>query len=157
VGGHAAVRDEIFEDQRLAHLWRASGKRGLCLDGQGVVDVRMYSSLAEIWSGFQKNFFPAFRRESSFWGFLLLHATMFIAPFVMLIWTRAWPVWPIMIAVACALAVRAMLVLRFGHPWLSVLLHPLAEAILLAIGLSSWLRCKSGRGVDWKGRRYHGD
>ncbi|HZF40476.1 MAG TPA: hypothetical protein VE715_16755, partial [Blastocatellia bacterium] len=57
--------------------------------------------------------------------------------------------------VACTLAIRAALVLRFGHPWLSVLLHPLAEVILLAIGLSSWRRCKNGRGVDWKGRRYH--
>jgi glycosyltransferase involved in cell wall biosynthesis len=154
VGGHAAVRDEIFEDQRMAHLWRERGGRGLCLDGRGVVDVRMYSSLAGIWSGFQKNFFPAFRRESNFWGFLLLHATMFLAPFVMLIRIRAWSTWPILIAVACALATRALLVLRFGHSWLSVLLHPVAEAILLAIGLSSWLRCKSGRGVDWKGRRY---
>ena len=76
----------------------------MCLDGQGVVGVRMYSSLAGIWSGFQKNFFPAFRRESSFWGFLLLHATMFLAPFVMLIWIRAWPMWPILLAAACALA-----------------------------------------------------
>src|SRR5262245_19828183 len=153
VGGHAAVRDEIFEDQRLAHLWRAQGRRGLCLDGQGVVCVRMYSSLAGICSGFQKNFFPAFRRESSFWGFLLLHATMFLAPFVILIWIRAWPTW---LAVAFRLCTRGPPVLRVGHPWLSVLLHPLAEAILLSIGLSSWLRCKSGRGVDWKGRRYNG-
>ena len=151
VGGHAAVRDEIFEDQRLARLWRERGGRGLCLDGRGVVSVRMYSSLAGIWRGFQKNFFPAFRRESSFWGFLLLHASLFLAPFVLLPWIRAWPTW---LAAAFALAVRALIVLRFRHPWLSVLLHPLAEAILLAIGLSSWLRCKSGRGVDWKGRRY---
>jgi glycosyltransferase involved in cell wall biosynthesis len=157
VGGHAAVRDEIFEDQRLARLWRERGGRGLCLDGQGVVDVRMYSSLAGIWRGFQKNFFPAFRHESSFWGFLLMHAAMFLAPFIMPFWIRAWPMWPMYMAVACALAIRALLVLRFGQPWLSVLLHPLAEAILLAIGLSSWLRCKSGRGVVWKGRRYYED
>src|SRR5882672_145492 len=152
VGGHAAAPDEIFEDQSLARSWREKGGRGLCLDGQSVVGVRMYSSLSGIWSGFQKNFFPAFRRESSFWGFLLLHAAMFLAPFVMLIWIR---VWPMRMAVACTLAIRAALVLRFGHPWLSVLLHPLAEVILLAIGLSSWRRCKNGRGVDWKGRRYH--
>lgn len=155
VGGHAAVRGEIFEDQRLARLWRERGGRGLCLDGQGIVSVRMYSSLAGIWRGFQKNFFPAFRRESSFWGFLLLHASMFLAPFVLIFWIHAWPMWPMWMTVACALAVRAVLVLRFGHPWISVLLHPLAEAILLAIGLSSWLRCKRGKGVIWKGRRYH--
>jgi hypothetical protein len=34
------------------------------------------------------------------------------------------------------------------------LLHPVGEAILVALGLSSWWRCKSGRGVEWKGRRY---
>ncbi|HEY8462069.1 MAG TPA: glycosyltransferase family 2 protein [Blastocatellia bacterium] len=151
VGGHAAAPDEIFEDQNLARLWRERGGRGLCLDGQGVVEARMYSSLSGIWSGFQKNFFPAFRHESSFWGFLLLHAAMFLAPFVMLFWIRAWPTF---MAAALALAIRAALVIRFGHPWLSVLLHPAAEAILIAIGLSSWRRCKSGRGVEWKGRRY---
>jgi glycosyltransferase involved in cell wall biosynthesis len=152
VGGHAAAPDEIFEDQTLARLWRERGRRGLCFDGQGIVDARMYSSLAGIWRGFQKNFFPAFRREASFWSFLLLHSTMFLAPFVMLFRIRAWPV---CMAAACTLAIRALLVIRFGHPWISVLLHPVAETILIAIGLSSWLRCKSGRGVEWKGRRYY--
>jgi glycosyltransferase involved in cell wall biosynthesis len=155
VGGHAAAPDEIFEDQNLARLWRKKGRRGLCLDGEGVVSVRMYSSLAEIWRGFQKNFFPAFRHEASFWGFILLHAAMFLAPFVMLFRIRAWPVSPILWAVACTLAIRALLVVRFRHPWLSILLHPVAEVILLAIGLSSWRRCKSGKGVEWKGRRYY--
>jgi chlorobactene glucosyltransferase len=152
VGGHAAAPDEIFEDQSLARLWRKKGGRGLCLDGRGIVSVRMYSSLAGIWRGFQKNFFPAFRRESSFWGFILLHAAMFLAPFLAIFQIHMWPMFT---AVACALAIRALLVIRFGHPWLAVLLHPLAEAIMIAIGLSSWLRCKSGRGVDWKGRRYY--
>ncbi|HEX8424267.1 MAG TPA: glycosyltransferase, partial [Pyrinomonadaceae bacterium] len=32
VGGHTAVRDELFEDVRLAQLWRARGQAGLCLD-----------------------------------------------------------------------------------------------------------------------------
>ncbi|HXG66232.1 MAG TPA: glycosyltransferase, partial [Blastocatellia bacterium] len=66
IGGHTAVRDQIFEDQRLAHLWRARGHRGICLDGQGIVSARMYHSFGEIWGGFQKNFYPAFRREVNF-------------------------------------------------------------------------------------------
>src|SRR5262245_10923498 len=49
IGGHAAVRDQIFEDTRLARLWRMRGERGLCLDGQDMVQVRMYSSFDEIW------------------------------------------------------------------------------------------------------------
>jgi glycosyltransferase involved in cell wall biosynthesis len=150
VGGHAAVRGEVFEDTRLAHLWRAKGRRGLCLDGQQVVSVRMYSSLAGIWSGFQKNFFPAFRHGSSFWLFLLLHLTIFLLPPLMLAWTRAWPV---TVAAACVLCMRLLLAVRFRHPVWSVLLHPVAEAILILVGLSSWWRCRSGRGVEWKGRR----
>ncbi|HYP26578.1 MAG TPA: glycosyltransferase family 2 protein [Blastocatellia bacterium] len=152
VGGHAAVRDQVFEDQRLAQAWRARGERGLCLDGRGVVSVRMYRSFGEIWGGFQKNFFPAFRRESSFWLFLLAHAAVFLGPFLLLACTRAWPAW---LAAACVLAQRALLALRFKHPLWSVLLHPVAEVILIALGLTSWRRCRSGRGVEWKGRRYH--
>jgi chlorobactene glucosyltransferase len=157
VGGHTAVRDEIFEDRRLAQLWRARGLAGLCLDGQRVASVRMYRSLSEVWGGFQKNFFPAFRRESSFWLFLALHFLVFLAPFLLLIPAAAGAVgaMPVLLASASVLMMRSLLAARFRHPLWSALLHPLAEAILIALGLSSWWRCKTGRGVTWKGRRYH--
>jgi len=152
IGGHTAVRNEIFEDTRLARLWRTSGERGLCLDGQHVVSVRMYDSLSAIWSGFQKNFFPAFRYESSFWAFLALHAALFLVPFIVILWMATLSVWAV---AACVLAMRVLLAWRFRHPWWSVFLHPLSEMILIALGLSSWWRCKSGKGVEWKGRQYH--
>ncbi|HZH29593.1 MAG TPA: glycosyltransferase [Pyrinomonadaceae bacterium] len=155
VGGHAAVRAELFEDVRLAQLWRARGEASLCLDGRGTVSVRMYRSFAEIWGGFQKNFFPAFRRESNFWLFMATHLSLFLLPFIcapLFYGTRAGVACAAL--ALCALLMRATLALRFGHPWWSVALHPLGEAILVALGLSSWRRCKSGRGVEWKGRRY---
>lgn len=158
IGGHASVRDEIFEDQRLAQLWRARGLGGICLDGQEVVSVRMYRSFAEIWGGFQKNFFPAFRREAGFWSFLALHLMLFFAPFILLAPAAALArsiATPVAFIAASVLLMRAMLAIRFRHPVWSVLLHPLAEAVLIALGLSSWWRCKTGRGVAWKGRRYH--
>jgi cellulose synthase/poly-beta-1,6-N-acetylglucosamine synthase-like glycosyltransferase len=153
IGGHAAVKGEIFEDQRLAHLWREKGERSLCLDGGNVVSVRMYDSLARIFRGFQKNFFPAFRREASFWGFLLLHASVLLAPVILLF---AWPVWPVKAAALAVLLMRLLLAVRFGHPFWAILLHPVAEAILIFVAISSWWRCKSGRGVVWKGRAYQG-
>jgi glycosyltransferase involved in cell wall biosynthesis len=134
VGGHGVVRGELFEDVRLAQAWRGHGQRGLCLDGRRVVAVRMYRSLPEIWAGFRKNFYPAFRTARAFWAFVALHLLVFLLPF--------------------ALAARVALALRFGHAWWSAALHPLGEALLVALGLASWLRCKSGRGVEWKGRRY---
>ncbi|HSE98628.1 MAG TPA: glycosyltransferase family 2 protein [Blastocatellia bacterium] len=156
IGGHAAVKDEIFEDTRLAALWRARGLRGLCLDGQTIVSVRMYRSVAEIWGGFQKNFFPAFRREASFWLFLALHLFVFLAPFILLVPAAMGliRIAPVATAAASVLLMRLLLAVRFGHPLWPALLHPLAEAFLIALGISSWWRCKTGRGVAWKGRRY---
>lgn len=150
IGGHHTVRDEIFEDTRLAQLWRAAGHRSLCLDGQDVVSVRMYGSFTEIWRGFEKNFFPAFRHGATFVTFLLLHSIVFLAPFFLIgVGGKA--------AAACILAMRAMLAVRFRHSLWSILLHPLAEAVLIGIGLSSWWRCRSGKGVIWKDRVYHSD
>lgn len=150
IGGHTAVRGDIFEDQRLVHLWRARGERSLCLDGRQVVAVRMYTSLAEIWAGFRKNFFPAFRHAGSFWGFLLLHATTLAAPFLA-VGTQAPAA---LVATAALLGARAVLALRFGQPLGPVLFHPLAVIFMLALGLASWWRCRHGGGVEWKGRVY---
>jgi chlorobactene glucosyltransferase len=155
IGGHALVKDQLFEDVRLAQKWRAKGERGLCLDGQEVVRTRMYLSFAEIWRGFQKNFFPAFRHESSFWLFLIFHFICFFLSFVLLpfaafgLLSKTY-----LLIVAIVLTMRLLLALRFRQPLWSVLLHPLAEAILLARGIASWWQCKSGAGVEWKGRNY---
>jgi len=115
----------------------------------------MYGSLPEIWAGFLKNFFPAFRTARAFWAFVALHLFVFLLPFALapLAWRWAWAR-PFVGAAVCVLAARVALALRFGHPWWSAALHPLGEALLVALGLASWLRCKSGRGVEWKGRRY---
>jgi glycosyltransferase involved in cell wall biosynthesis len=151
VGGHTAVKGEIFEDQRLAQLWRERGERGFCLDGRTAVSVRMYRSLREIWGGFQKNFYPAFQHEWTFWAYLLLHTSIFILPLILVVLA---PSWITLSAVAALVTVRILLAVRFRHPLWTVLMHPVAEVVLLGIGLASWWRCRSGRGVEWKGRRY---
>lgn len=151
LGGHTAVRDQIFEDTRLAQLWRQRGERSLGLDGQGIVCVRMYDSFAAIWAGFQKNFFPAFQSELSFWLFWLLHALVYLAPFYLALTGQR----EYVIAALAVLTLRLLLAWRFKQPFWSALLQPFTEAVLLMLGLSSWWRCKSGRGVTWKGRAYH--
>jgi glycosyltransferase involved in cell wall biosynthesis len=145
LGGHGLVRNEIFEDTRLAQSWRARGERSLCLDGQDIVRVRMYVGLHEIWLGFQKNFFPAFRHGFMFWIFLVFHFTVFLLPFLLL--NRS--------AAALIILARLVLAIRFGQPWWSALLHPFAEIFLLCLGFSSWWQCRVGPGVTWKGRVYN--
>lgn len=155
VGGHTAVKDQLFEDVRLAQLWRQQGLYSLCLDGRAIVSVRMYCSLGGIWKGFQKNFFPAFRRERSFWSFLALHTVFFFLPFILA--PLAFPItagWILTAAAVGILSMRTALALRFNHPWWSVLLHPLGETMLIALGLTSWVKFRLGPGVEWKDRRY---
>ena len=152
LGGHSAVRDQIFEDTRLAQLWREEGRAGLCLDGQRTVRVRMYEDLAGIWLGFLKNFYPAFQRQSSFWAFIIYHFVFMLLPFLLLIVIDDWRLW---LVAGGIVLVRLMLAWRFGHPGWSAFGHPLAQGMFLALGLTSWWRCRSGRGVSWKGRDYH--
>lgn len=158
VGGHAAVHDAITEDIRLAQLWRECGERGLCLDGTGIVTVRMYCSFLEIWRGFQKNFFPGFRWELSFWGFIALHSVLFLLPFALLPFLvfrdGEWWSFLNLVSVACILLMRLLLAFRFQQALWPILFHPIAEAFLITLALSSWWRCRSGKGVEWKGRQY---
>ncbi len=149
LGGHVLVRNEMFEDTRLAQVWRQLGERSLCLDGADLVTVRMYQNFSEIWRGFQKNFYPAFRHKRNYWTFLTLHFTVFLLPFLLLPFDLDF--WP---AAAAILAIRLVLALRFRHPVWSVLLQPFTEALLIALGLISFWRVVKGHGVTWKGRAY---
>jgi glycosyltransferase involved in cell wall biosynthesis len=156
IGGHTLVRDQIFEDTRLAQVWRERGETSLCLDGQSVARVRMYNSFSDIWNGFQNNFYPAFRRKVSFWFFLLFHLSFFMLPFFALPFAlfNLAEKWPLVCIALSVITMRMMMAIRFNHPLWSALLHPLAEIVLIALGLSSWWRCRSGKGVEWKGRTY---
>ncbi|MCC6489049.1 MAG: glycosyltransferase [Candidatus Hydrogenedentes bacterium] len=156
VGGHEAVRNEIFEDTRIARVWRQRGERGICLDGQDAVRVRMYGSFTEIWRGFRKNFFPAFHHAYVFWLFLAFHAVVFLLPFaaLLLLMIDFQIALPWAAAAATVLAARLILAWRFRQPLWPALLHPIAEVALLSLGVASWWRCATGRGVDWKGRQY---
>lgn len=158
IGGHEVVRDEIFEDTRLARAWREGGHVSICLDGQDFVCVRMYESLGEIWRGFQKNFYTAFHSRAMYWAFLALHICVFALPFFALPLGLAsgggYAAWAI--AVGAILSGRLALALRFRQPVWTVLFHPVAQSLLIALGLSSWWRCASGKGVEWKGRSYRG-
>ncbi len=149
-GGHERVKDQIFEDTRIAQLWRTDQKPGVCLDGQDIISLRMYKTYREIWNGFQKNFYPAFKQDSSFWLFLLFHFVFFLLPFLLTISFG----YNLVISISLIYLIRFVLALRFNHSVISIIFHPVSQLFLLVLGLSSYFQCKSGRGVHWKGRAY---
>ncbi len=159
IGGHRLVRTELFEDTALARAWRAAALQSLCLDGRDAVSVRMYDSLPAIWRGFQKIVYPAFRRPSNFWLFLLFHFALFLLPFFVLAAQLALGHAALAVGtiVGMILLSRAVQAWRFKYPFWSVLLHPLAESGLIGVALVSWYRYRFGKGVSWKGRAYRED
>jgi len=158
LGGHSAIHTGILEDHKIARYWREQGERGSCLDGNKVVSVRMYRSLGEAWNGFTKNFTAAFRSPLLFWMFIAVHPVLLgSVPLLALIGLFAgWPVLPLLIASGCLLGVRLLLALRLREPLWPILLHPVGLAGTALCALNSFVSVASGRGVEWKGRRYLG-
>jgi len=64
------------------------------------------------------------------------------------------PARPLVVAqIGMIYLIRIVLTVRFRTSWLGCLLHPIGEALSLAIGLNSWRRLAT-MGVTWKGRVY---
>jgi len=154
LGGHGVVRREFFEDTLLARTWRHRGEAGGCLDGQRVMKVRMYHHFSEIWHGFAKITRTSFRSVFSFWLFWAVHAAVFLVPFIVLAAHAAGGRLHLWAGIACGvvLLIRLLQSLQFRYPVWAILLHPLAEILLLGLVLQTGLRHRQG--VAWKGRVY---
>ena len=154
IGGHAAAHDHLVEDVALGRAVTARMGEGMRLfncDSLQFSTVRMYRSFVETWEGFTKNLRAAF--EESLAGFLAIGAWQlcgFLLPFVFAVVAPR----PLVFAqIGVIYLIRILLTLRFRTSWLSCALHPVAQALGLAIGLNSWRRSARG-GVSWKGRVY---
>ena len=156
-GGHELVRDRLFEDTALARAWREQGENSQVVDGRGTVSVRMYSDFAGIWRGFSKNYYPAFSRSASFFLFQAYMAAAYLALPVLAIAAASIGSAPPWIAGLAAITFvpRLFVGLCFRHPAWSVVLHPIAVSLMIALGFRSWWSSTLGGGVRWKGRTYN--
>lgn len=167
IGGHTAVKDRIDEDRALALVAKQAGIRLVLADGRQVASTRMYTSLGEMWEGWTKNIYLGLLDKLwllSF-GALLGLAVSFLLP----VWLIGGLSWLISGAGSAALVVAGeavvmwafLLVKRlqacrgFGIPGWYAFTFPLGAFIFTAMMLASAVNVISGRGVTWKGRRYH--
>lgn len=164
IGGHAAVRDEVVEDQMLARRLKHAGYRLVMLDGTRVLSTRMYTSLAGIWEGWSKNNFLTLGRSLLLaFGAALAVYFVSVSPFVLAIWALIMFKFshqvldPLLVNLGL---IAAVLVTRwrgrsyFGTPLRDYLFHPLGGLVFIGIFVNSAYRHTWGRGVTWKGRRY---
>jgi chlorobactene glucosyltransferase len=160
LGGHAALRGEIVEDIAFARRLKADGRfRLLLADGTAFVRVRMYRSFAEIWNGFAKNVYLGARGNlPAIAGGVTLCLALSVAPPLLALdaAVRRRP-GDVAEALAATLAVTAVAYRNApfgGFPARMAWLAPLGIAAFAAIGIESTRRALSGRGVEWRGRRY---
>jgi chlorobactene glucosyltransferase len=165
IGGHAAVRDEVLEDQELSRHFKHAGMRVLMMDGTRVLSTRMYTSLGGIWEGWSKNNFLTLRRKP----LLTLAAAISVyfvtvSPFIMALaiplagfkfsYQVLDPLLVNLLAVIVVLALRRRASGYFPTPLRYYLWHPLGGLLFIAIMINSAYRHLWGRGVIWKGRKY---
>jgi chlorobactene glucosyltransferase len=164
VGGHAAVRDKIVEDYSIARLLKKAGLKLRFVTGEDVLGVRMYTSLAEIWKGWRKNFYTVSEKHM-IWKATARIVLMFIflvLPFAVLayglILAPTNPFNPFLISGAFMsfllwlgiIILDRSIKISLGY----ALLFPLAIVVYIAIGIDSTIRGSLGYGFSWKDRVY---
>jgi glycosyltransferase involved in cell wall biosynthesis len=165
VGGHEAIRESVVDDVSLARavkFHRLTGPdapklRFTLLHAFDLMEVRMYTSLREVWSGFAKNMFAASKRSVMVMGIGMTYVLISsVLPFVLapLLLGVGHPVgFDALAAVVAILAFRSYTRRFQPVPWPYLLLHPVAAALTVGIMLDSTLRGLGLRApVQWKGR-----
>lgn len=157
VGGFAAVRGEVVDDMAFCRLVKSSGHRVRFADGYRISRCRMYTSAHEVWEGFSKNLYEGIGANPvALLGVVVLYTASFVLPYLALpalLLTGSPLAAAAALGVALNVLMRAALAARFGHSWLSVLLHPVAVVGLLAIALNSFVWSRQGQ-IRWRGRVY---
>ncbi|MCH9667089.1 MAG: glycosyltransferase family 2 protein [Actinomycetia bacterium] len=157
-GGWARVRTALVDDMAVCRAVKQSGGRVVFADGDQVADCRMYGDGASLWRGFSKNFYEGIGGHPlALILVLMLHLLVFVLPFVAL------PIAALSgagglaaaaaVGVGANLALRLIMALRYGHSPVSVLLHPLAVALMMGVLLNSF-RCSRRGDIRWRGRTY---
>ena len=161
-GGHAAIRASMHDGLTLPRAFRAAGLATDLFDAADTATCRMYRGNVACWNGLAKNATEGMASPAAIlpWTALLLGGH--VLPAVLLLsasvgWVEALPGYAasaLVAAVGATYAARAAGVLRFGHPLLGALLHPLGVLLLVAVQWSALLRRFAGRPAAWKGRSY---
>ena len=164
VGGHAAVRNVVAEDLKLAQRTFAAGFPVHLVLGERQLATRMYTSRAELVAGWRKNVFAGGREamplgrlgQALFPVLLLFPALLQLWPFGVLAaaalgFGGAADVLGAGIAIVASLAFWAMIYRRAGLPLYWALAYPIGASAFLVISLQAIGR---GQRVEWRGRHY---
>ncbi len=156
LGGHKLVRNDLFEDTRLARIFRLKGENTYCVNGSKIISVKMYDSFSSIWNGFKKNYYPSFSKDISFFLFQFIFIiSYFVAPLVYFSSIFLNSNKELAIFLLCFNFVPIIIInLKFKYNLLSIFTHPFGILAMFFLGIDSWKNMKYGKGLFWKDRIY---
>ncbi len=151
MGGHGAIFASLHDGLTLPRAFRRHGLATGLFDATAIASCRMYDNRRDLWEGLSKNATEgmATRRSLPVWtallggGHVLPAALMLLAPSPQAL-----------AAVACNIALRALLAYRFRQSLCGAAMHPAGVLTLLALQWTALSRARSGRPTTWRGRSY---
>jgi chlorobactene glucosyltransferase len=178
VGGYESIKGHIADDIGLAKLVKTSGFKLRFVNAQSLLSLRMYDRFGDIWEGWGKNSFLGLvqqhKIQSKFLQVLVLFTAIFVTadililPFLLIIITSylvfilqstAWINFLLLACITWLVSIISTICVQrlyqFGKTGYVPLTLSLGGFIFLAIFINSAFRTLSGRGVTWKGIRYH--
>jgi chlorobactene glucosyltransferase len=121
----------------------------------------MYRSMREIWNGFTKNVY--FGPRGNLWalggGVVFIATISFVPPLLALnaaIRRRPFEALEALMTTGALIATGGWAMASVGLDRRLGWFQPLGTAVLAAITVNSTIAVLSGRGVEWRGRRYDG-
>ncbi len=152
-GGHAAVADMILEDVGVLRALKRAGFRGTPADGSAVARCRMYTGPTEIYEGYTKSVWSAFRPEPAAYGLIAVMLLAYVAPPIFAVAgpdreTRLWGV----AGYASGVAGRAVVARQTGERiWPDAFTQPASIAAFVGL-LAASLRGHRAGTLTWRGR-----
>ncbi|ANE47254.1 hypothetical protein SY83_14355 [Paenibacillus swuensis] len=158
IGGHAAVRSDLVDDMAIVRKAKEGKHPVSLIEMYSWVRMRMYRNGSEVWNGYKKNLFPGVGRNPVIMaGILSIYTILYLVPPLMLLpalfFANDWII-PAILSSVLAMLTKSYSDRKNGLSGYLGLAIALSAGILICIALDSWLSSGSGKGYEWKGRRY---
>jgi len=168
MGGHASFKSHLVDDMQLAGAVKKAGLPVTLAYVCPQISMRMYHNAAGVWNGYKKNIFAGVGRSSLLLGIMLLFYTiLYLVPPLLLIislaaqltytYPEGWLADVLALSLLCYLigvCLKRIIDKKSGQTWYLSFCLPASIFMLSAIALASWRASLSGKGYEWKGRRY---
>ena len=157
IGGHESVKNDVVEDVALARQIKSNGYTMRMYHGEDAAHCRMYTSGAEMWQGFRKNFLALYNNSIPAFIFMaLLNFVVYVLPFVLLpfaLWSgNSLNIALSSTAIGLIFLHRLLLSRWYSFSVAASFTHPLGVLWFHALGIRVLVDYFKGHAPEWKGR-----